>query len=350
MKKTLKKIFLLPFRFIGYVLAIFTGSNSFVANPIIGSYLLNRLGLHVFRIVLAHMVTRFRWTLLMWKMPKEWRQEFHQNGFLVIKDFLPDEQFQQLRQKAETVTGEARELAQGDARTQRILLDDESLSGQPELKQFIRGRQLNNALDYCGGFAHPALFYLQRIRNGKPSAGWTEFDPQKNIHSDTFYPTMKAWYFLDDVKAEDGPFTYVPGSHKLSWARLKWEYKKSITVQTVHDGYSEKGAMRASLDDLKSMGMEGPKALPLPANSLVIANTHGFHCRGQAKAGRGRFEIWAYMRKNPFIPLPKLMIRAAQTVEQKTLRWYWGYLDQRNARRGVPSTWHLIDHKEVTKK
>ena len=97
--KQIKKIVLLPL----YFLSIFTGSNSFIANPVIGSKILNYCGLHVFRILLSHLVTRLRWTLLFWKMPASWRQEFHQNGFVVINNFLDSEKFTLLRHSSETV-------------------------------------------------------------------------------------------------------------------------------------------------------------------------------------------------------------------------------------------------------
>lgn len=72
---------------------------------------------------------------------------------------------------------------------------------------------------------------------------------QKTLHSGTFHPTMKAWLFLGDEIDENGSFTYVSGSHQLSWKRLKWEYKK---------------------------------VLLLVCSLMVIANTHDFHCRGTA--------------------------------------------------------------------
>ena len=36
-------------------------------------------------------------------------------------------------------------------------------------------------------------------------------DPQTDLHTDTFHPTVKAWLFLTDVAADAMPFVYVPG-------------------------------------------------------------------------------------------------------------------------------------------
>ena len=45
-------------------------------------------------------------------------------------------------------------------------------------------------------------------------------DPQTDLHIDTFHPTVKAFYFLTDVADDEGPFVYVPGSHRLTDARF----------------------------------------------------------------------------------------------------------------------------------
>jgi len=73
---------------------------------------------------------------------------------------------------------------------------------------------------------------------------------------------MKSWYFLDDCNSDNGPFTYLPGSQRLTLARLKWEYKKSITISQKGDHYSSNGSFRATPEDLISMGMGKPIGMP----------------------------------------------------------------------------------------
>ena len=53
-------------------------------------------------------------------------------------------------------------------------------------------------------------------------------DPQTDLHTDTFHPTVKAWLFLTDVAPDAMPFVYVPGSHRLTPQRLDWERRMSI--------------------------------------------------------------------------------------------------------------------------
>ena len=40
----------------------------------------------------------------------------------------------------------------------------------------------------------------------------------------------------------------------------------------------------------------------MPANTLVVADTCGFHARGDAAKPTVRVEIWAYSRRSPFLP------------------------------------------------
>src|ERR1700726_1013593 len=41
-------------------------------------------------------------------------------------------------------------------------------------------------------------------------------DPQRDLHTDTFHPTVKAWLFLTDVTQDAMPFVYVPGPRRLT--------------------------------------------------------------------------------------------------------------------------------------
>ena len=120
---------------------------------------------------------------------------------------------------------------------------------------------------------------------------------------------MKAWFFLQDVDSSQGPLNYVPGSHRLTLARLRWEYRRSLVAAKLQDGYSEKGSFRADEEDLRQLGLPEPRHFTVSANTLVIADTGGLHRRGAAAPGARRLEIWAYSRLNPFNPWPGINSR-----------------------------------------
>lgn len=314
-------------------------SKSFRDNPLLGSATLNRLGLHAGRLIAAHAVNRLRLMLLSPLAEPARRREFRERGFVVIPDFLPPAQFDALQREVRAARGEVRECIQGDTLTHRILLDEATLATMPALGHLFARPGFEPLLKYCAACLKRPLYYVQSIKNGYVDG---PPDPQKTLHSDTFHPTMKAWFFIDAVPLDGGPFTYVPGSHRLSLARLKWEYERSCRAASLRDGYSEKGSMRARPEDLAALGLPEPVRLTVEPNTLVVADTHGFHCRGQARPGTSRLEIWAYSRTNPFNPLPGFGFRFVSRIEYRLARLYWRWQDERAARRNTISSWHLV--------
>ncbi len=77
-------------------------------------------------------------------------------------------------------------------------------------------------------------------------------DPQTALHADTFHPTVKAWLFLTDVADDGGPFTYVPGSHRLTPQRLAWEQRMSLAAAPHSpDAENRQGSFRIDPDELE---------------------------------------------------------------------------------------------------
>ena len=76
---------------------ILTASKSFVANPLIGSPRLNRLGLHVWRVKLACRLAAARRQRLTGEVSAEDREAFERDGFVVKPDFLPAAEFEALK-------------------------------------------------------------------------------------------------------------------------------------------------------------------------------------------------------------------------------------------------------------
>lgn len=326
-----------------WLMGIFGQAKSFRDNPFIGSVFLNRFGLHVARVLIARAVAHLRWALLRGRLAPEHRVAFQRDGFVCIEDFIDGDKLVSLKQEILAHPGPVRQFMQRGTATQRILLDDAALVHHAQLTSLTNDPLLLGLLSYCGAKASRSLFYVQRIKNGVKKGR----DPQKTLHSDTFHPTAKAWLFLEDVKEEQGPFNYVRGSSRLTWARLKWEYQRSLSVHQRQDGYSEKGSFRADDEDLKALDLEKPVSFSVRAGTLVIANTNGFHCRGSANDGASRLSIWMYSRHNPFNPFPGVSSKLVQRVECKVVQAYWSRKDKQAAAKGRRSTWHLVERTEM---
>lgn len=117
-------------------------------------------------------------------------------------------------------------------------------------------------------------------------------DSQKVLPTDNFYATHKMWYFLDEVTLEHGPLIVTPGTSRFSLLRATFEYINSLSYQ------SQNVAWRPSQRWQNILKLR-PEPVTVAANTLVIADTHGFHRRGDSVAGMERRQIHFRVRINP---------------------------------------------------
>lgn len=280
-----------------------TGAKSFCDNPIIGSRRLNEMGLHVKRIRLAEQMSDWRRGRLSHLISPEKRQEYAANGFVRHDAVLGDDELDALRQEVEGTAFHSWDMIQGNAVTRFIPLPPKVLKDLPHLRRFVTGDLFQNTLRYVGSTDGDPLIYLHVVmtnpKKGRP-------DPQTHFHSDTFHPTAKCWYFLYDVPMEEGPFTYVPGSHRLSPERLAWEREESIEAAISKNRLHARGSFRICESELKERGFADPVAFNVPGNTFVVADTHGFHARGRSERPSVRVGIYGSLRRNPFLPFTGL--------------------------------------------
>ena len=319
-----------------WLFALATGAKSFADNPILGSERLNRRGLHATRVRLAHRVAESRRRRLAGPVPAEWREAFDRDGYIAVRDFLPPETFARLRDALLTRQFDAREHQQGDAITRRVPIGPELLRTVPELRDTLDARSWRSLLAYVASTRSEPLYYIQTIVSGHATGGP---DPQLELHADTFHPSLKAWLFLTDVTDDQGPLTYVPGSHRLTPARLAWEKARSIAIAE-SDRLSQRGSLRVRPDELPGLGLPQPTRLAVPANTLVVIDTCGFHARGSCDRPTVRAEIWAYARRTPFVPWTGFDILSWKPIALRRATWLPAILDKLD-RFGIKKQhWH----------
>jgi len=122
-------------------------------------------------------------------------------------------------------------------------------------------------------------------------------DQNSKWHTDSFHDTHKGWLYLTDVKKENGPFNYIVGSNKFSFRRMIWEYSNSI--QSFLDKSLSWGFLNDKLSDKYECGTKKIE-VTCKENSFLIANTHGYHRRGDAELNQIRDGFAFYTRENPF--------------------------------------------------
>ena len=316
---------------------LLTGAKSFLDNPLIGSQRLNRMGLHQARARAAHWLAWHRRKKLRRWIGAADREQFDRQGYVAIRDYLPRGEFEALREAVLSRVSPAREMIQGDTVTRRIAVDAAMLRDVPGLKTLLRQPRWRGLMRYVASFDIEPLYYIQTILTHRIDA---PPDPQTNLHADTFHPTMKAWFFLTDVADGEGPLTYVPGSHRLTPGRLAWEQRRARAAPKGLDRLSARGSMRIAVDELTALGLPGPVSFTVPANTLVVADTCGFHARGAANGPSMRVEIWAYSRRNPFIIWTGMDLLSLPGIAERRVPALWALRDR--FRRWVGQPWRAV--------
>ncbi|PKP95433.1 MAG: phytanoyl-CoA dioxygenase [Alphaproteobacteria bacterium HGW-Alphaproteobacteria-14] len=316
-----------------WTLQLATTAKSFLDNPLIGAPALNRMGLHRKRVQIADSLCRWRRRRLARHVPREWREAFDRDGFVVIENVVPPQDFPALRDAILLASWPAREMRQGDAITRRIAIDPAMLAAIPALAHLLARRDINALFHYVASFRTTPLHYVQTIVS---KCGGDEPDPQEAVHADSFHASMKAWLFLRPVTQEDGPFTYVRGSHRFTRERMEWEYRRSLADPKVIDRLSARGSPRVDQAGLAAMKLGPAEALPVAENTLVVADTGGFHARGPALRTGERVELWSYARRNPFLPWLGGDILSLPGIAERRIGWLWALRDRFERHIGQP--------------
>ena len=319
-----------------WTLALATGAKSFRDNKVIGSPMLNRLGLHAARIKLAHDLAWSRRRRLAALVSPDDRAAFDRDGFVAKRNFLDADSFARLKEQTLDHRATAREMVQGDTITRRMALDGPARRALPLVDALLKRGDWGGLMRYVGSFDQEPLYYIQTILSHVKEAAP---DPQTNFHADTFHPSLKAWYFLTDVAEDEGPFCYVPGSHRLTPERIAWERQMSIGAASSSDRYSARGSFRAGPEDLERMRLAKPVAFAVPANTLVVGDTVGFHARGLSLRPSRRVEIWSYGRRNPFIPWTGLDLLSLPGIAEARVPLMWAALDRAQSLGLAKNSW-----------
>lgn len=323
-----------------WLASLASGAKSFIDHPLIGSRRLNEAGLHVARVKAAHALAARRRARLAHLVRDEDRIAFDRDGFVMRRDFLPPDLFVALRDALRRWRGPAREMRQGDAITRRIALDPAILAAIPELAALNAHPDWQGLIRYVSSFDAQPVSYVQTILARLD--GTTAVDPQLRLHADAFQPSAKAWLFLEDVPEDEGPLTYVAGSHRLTPERIAWEKAMSLAAPAA-ERLTARGSFRVRDEDLADMGLPRPTAFAVPANTLVVADTFGFHARGPSVRPSRRVEVWAYARRNPFLPWTGLDYAALPGIAERRVSAYWKGRDR--LQRWIGQPWKDVGNK-----
>ena len=334
-----------PKKFVVDATTLFGFAKSFESHSIIGNKTLNELGLHRFRVEQAAKLAQKRRQKLAKALTLDEVEQFQKNGFILKENFLSEDDFAQLSKELLETPLETRETLQGDTVTRRMALDGDALKQLPITEKLLNSATWQALLNYVASSKVQPMYYVQvilsQVRKSRP-------DPQTSLHSDTFHSSVKAWLFLTDVAEDEGPFVYVPGSHVVNEKRLDWEYLQSIQMNEKSNVLSHRGSLRIDPNELDSLGYGQAQAFAVKRNTLVIADTYGFHARGPSVRPSTRIELWAYGRRSPFLPWVGLNVLSTPFVKQHLIPWYWTGLDYLEQKYQRKNPWRKVGKLKAT--
>lgn len=319
-----------------------TGAKSFDKNPVLSSPSLNkRFDLHVRRVRLAERMAAARRRSMAVRLSPMDRAAFEANGYILREEFLPQDLFDRVREEAMAFDGPTREMRQGPAVTRRAALDPADAGRLPYSVAAAWDPRFQALVRYVGAHDAKPFCYIQTIAAEAAATG-DGADPQTNLHIDTFHPIAKAWLFLQDVGPEDGPFAYVPGSHKMTEPRAAWERAQVQGIAEHPDVYHRRGSFRVTPEDLDKMELPEPRKMTVPANTLIVADTHGVHGRSPSMKSTVRVEIYATLRRAPFAAFSGLDVFSLPGLAHKPAQRLYDALDFGEKRLGRSHAWRPV--------
>ncbi|MTH97977.1 phytanoyl-CoA dioxygenase family protein [Roseibium sp. RKSG952] len=327
-----------------WVLEIAGSAKSPKKNPLLGNEWLNRNGLHRSRVSIAAAMAERRRRALGKSIPADARAHFDEKGFFLTENFLEAGQFEALKAEVYGKPFQAREMRQGQTVTRMTPLPPSVLGQNPALAACFRDPRAIAQIRYASSRGGQPLGFLQTVI-AEPKRG--KKDPQTDLHADTFHATSKAWLFLHDVGEEDGPFCFVPGSHRLTPERLEWEYQCSLTASRDPRSHHASGSFRIRQKELESLGLPPARRMAVKANTLIVADTFGFHGRTPSDKPTTRVEMHWHMRRNPFLPWTGLDVKSLPGIKERELAFFMKVADTMEKRFGQRHIWRDVGAVDV---
>ena len=267
---------------------------SITKDKLVKSSLLNRMGMQVFRTVAAKTLYKFRPAKVDASVQSH-VEELKREGMIVIPNFLPEDVFESVQKECmtaldqETIPNKIHD--HGATKVKIARLNECPPENFRNTLQFYKSPLIKNvfqAAEKKQFSPAAAMWGAEHVVQGPAD----EEDREASLHSDIFYNTHKCWLYLTDVEEKDGPLVFVRRSHKTSIAQLKRIYHHSIDP--------EHNSRRISQEELEQLGLK-EEIMASPKNTLVIANTCGYHRRLKGQPGGQRYALHVSMRSHPFL-------------------------------------------------
>lgn len=288
---------------------------------VIGGSLLNRLGLQAVRAFKE----RISWSLRTAEVPPHLQPQLeilNRDGFLVIDNFLPPDDFRAMEAELEAMERLPQHCFQtipfGENFASHLFMVSKHPTEYPAFARALRDNE--NVYALARAVARRRASYkptviVQWVYKMDPDKPHQDFDYNSYLHVDRHYPFLKAFFYLRDVEADCAPYTYVKGSHKFNWDRLRFEYRLGVQHSSFRpnrmasdalyspEQKSKDRALLALAEELRDRQKLEQVTIAARKNTLIISNNQGLHCRGTMHSRQPRvtanidfkfLESWAH--------------------------------------------------------
>lgn len=271
-------------------------------SKVIHSRLLNRLGIQVLRAAVARGFYRAVQRPVSEDVAGP-LATLRSEGVVAVPEFLEAEAFGLLCDEAHRIWSErgheARRHDHGGAMVEHLSILHNGMPLASHFGNYLRDKRVRELIEGAEKRRinwFRGLRALERVRYAEAA-----HDRESELHTDIFFHTHKAWLYLTDVEREDGPLGYVRGSHAMTPARLRYEYRESVG--------ENRPSRRITAEEMSQRALN-ESVMTCKANTLVVANTCGYHRRLPGKPGRQRHALIMGFRFNPFtLPLNHVSAR-----------------------------------------
>ena len=271
-------------------------------NHILPSPIANKLGIPILRTIIANLIIRIR-RFKNCRPKNDYEKKLIRDGIIVIPNFLPEEEFRQLKQELNDGISNSKDVIVGSTGSSQATLynfNNDQYKNFPSIQNFAKNKQLIRLIAVAEGIK--VFEEIKNLRFEKSIFGEPKKDTDNNIkfHADVHFHSHKVLFYTDDVTEDEGPFGYCLKSHKNNFDRLWFEFKRG----QLDDSHNADWRLEDNLDNsffknyFKKL-MKMKYKVVSKANTLIIANVHGFHQRGQALEKTKRSLIRISYRYNP---------------------------------------------------
>lgn len=274
----------------------------FTTEKIVDFKILNLFGLQILRYSFSkiiNLISNFFY------YDKKILNNYNNDGYLLINNFLDQNEYKKLKNEFEIIINtKGKNIYEGANENHKTLNSSINhitydYENNPDIEaKFPSIKKIYNNVKVCELFKNAEgkknIHLFMRLERIQTKDNFKN-DLNAYWHVDTFHDTHKGWLYLTEVNRDNGPFNYLAGSNNFSFKRLIWEYKNSIQF------LFNKSLTPFFVNEEISKKCESKKIqFSCHENSFLIANTHGYHRRGDADPNQIRDGIAFYTRENPF--------------------------------------------------